>query len=394
MNTATDAFTQHPAEVVRARTRALRDQLGPRGFDNEARGQIDPATVEQVLDAGIMRMGVPHRYGGLEVDYELFPEVSQTLGQACLATAWTIGILLQHNMQMGLFPEEAQDEFWANGPNTFAPGFIIPGGTAQRVSGGYRLKGHWRFGSGYPLGDWILLGAHEIVDGEKKQVRRFALPRADTQAQNNWQVSGLSASSTWDCLLDDVFVPEHRSMPASSMLDGTAPGLQINTGPTWRIPMLSFYYPNMAAMVLGAAQGVARQVLERMKGRTLAYGGAQASELAYMRANTARGPTELNAAEALLRAHASAARLVPDTGLSCSIEPPFGPTAPGSSKPPAVSPRSCAIRPAPALFSSTASCNAFIGKSASCPATRFMMRIACTMCTAKPCSGLKSPPAN
>lgn len=305
MNTLTDAFTQHPAEVVRARTRALRDQLGPRGFDNEARGQLDPTTVEQVLDAGIMRMGVPQRYGGLEVDYELFPEVSQTLGQACLATAWTIGILLQHNMQMGLFPQQAQDEFWSNGPNAFAPGFIIPGGTAQRVSGGYRLKGHWRFGSGYPLGDWILLSAHEIVDGEKKQVRRFALPRTDTQAQNNWQVSGLSASSTWDCLLDNVFVPEHRSMPASSMLDGTAPGLQINTGPTWRIPMLSFYYPNMAAMVLGAAQGVARQVLERMKSRTLAYGGAQASELAYMRANTARGHTELNAAEALLRAHAS-----------------------------------------------------------------------------------------
>ena len=57
MNTVTDAFTQHPAEVVRARTRALRDQLGPRGFDNEARGQLDPTTVEQVLDAGIMRMG-------------------------------------------------------------------------------------------------------------------------------------------------------------------------------------------------------------------------------------------------------------------------------------------------------------------------------------------------
>ena len=305
MNTAVDAFLHNEQESVLTRTADLCTRLGERGFENEKQGQIDPETVAQVLDAGIMKMGVPHRYGGLEVDYEMFPEVSLILGRACLATSWTIGILLQHNMQMGLFPKEAQDEFWANGPNSFAPGFIIPGGTARAVDGGYRLSGHWRFGSGYPLGDWILLSAHEVVDGEKKQVRRFALPRADTTPQNNWQVSGLSASSTWDCLLDAAFVPAHRSMPASSMLDGSAPGLRVNTGPTWRIPMLSFYYPNMAAMVLGAGQGVARQVLQRMKGRTLAYGGAQAADLGYMRANTARGFTELNAAEALLKSHAS-----------------------------------------------------------------------------------------
>jgi 3-hydroxy-9,10-secoandrosta-1,3,5(10)-triene-9,17-dione monooxygenase len=305
MNTITDRFILDEQAMIRQHATLLSTQMGGRGFDNEKQGQIDAETVVQVLDAGIMKMGVPRRYGGLEVDYEMFPEISLILGRACLATSWTIGILLQHNMQMGLFPEEAQDEFWAKGPNTFAPGFIIPGGTARSVPGGYRLSGHWRFGSGYPLGDWILLSAHELVDGEKKQVRRFALPRADTTPQNNWKVSGLSASSTWDCLLDDVFVPEHRSMPASSMLDGSAPGLRVNVGATWRIPMLSFYYPNMAAMVLGAAQGVAHQVLERMKGRTLAYGGAQAADLGYMRANTARGFTELNAAEALLKSHAT-----------------------------------------------------------------------------------------
>jgi 3-hydroxy-9,10-secoandrosta-1,3,5(10)-triene-9,17-dione monooxygenase len=305
MNTVAEPFLNHTQSDVLKRTQALCAQLGARGPENEKQGRIDDETVDQVIDAGIMKMGVPHRYGGIEVDYELFPEVSLTLGRACLATAWTIGILLQHNMQMGLFPKEAQDEFWAHGPNAFAPGFIIPGGTARAVPGGYRLSGHWRFGSGYPLGDWILLSGHEIMDGEKKQVRRFALPRSDTTPQNNWQVSGLSASSTWDCLLDDVFVPAHRSMPAASMLDGTAPGLEVNAGPTWRIPMLSFYYPNMSAMVLGAAQGVAQEVLQRMKGRTLAYGGAQAADLAYMRANTARGFTALNAAEALLRSHAT-----------------------------------------------------------------------------------------
>jgi 3-hydroxy-9,10-secoandrosta-1,3,5(10)-triene-9,17-dione monooxygenase len=299
-----DAAVSLPAPVdvqeIKNAVAALAVKLPERADANERRGQLDEETVREILDAGVMRLAVPKRYGGLEVDFEEIPTISRLLGRGCLATSWTIGILLQHNMQMGLYPEQAQDEFWANGPSTFAPGFIIPGGVAKPVAGGHELSGHWRFGSGYPIGDWILLTAHEIVDGEKGRPIRFALPRADTTPQNNWQVSGLAASGTWDCVLEGVFVPAHRSMPAASLLDGTAPGLSVNTGALWRIPMLSFYYPNMSAMVLGAAEGVAAQALERAKGRVLAYGGAQASDLGYMRINMAKAHTALNAAAALL----------------------------------------------------------------------------------------------
>lgn len=289
-------------DAVLARTREIAHGLTPRGASVERAGQLDPRTIDEVIEAGIMTLGVPKRYGGLEVDFEAIPQVSRLLGQGCLATAWTIGILLQHNMQMGLFPQQAQDEFWGKGPTCFAPGFIVPGGIARPTVGGFRLSGHWRFGSGYPHGDWILLTAHEEIDSQKGRPLRFALPRSDTRSQNNWQVSGLAGSGTWDCLLDDVFVPAHRHMPAAALLDGTAPGLEVNTGALWRIPMLSLYYPNMASMVLGAAQGVATLVLDKMKGRTLAYGGANASDLSYMRANTARGYTCLNAASALMDA--------------------------------------------------------------------------------------------
>ena len=118
-----------------------------------------------------------------------------------------------------------QEEVWADGPDTFAPGFIIPGGVAKPVPGGFRLSGHWRYGSGFPHAQWILLSAFELVNGEKGLLRRFALPIGDCTAQNNWQVSGLAATGTWDCLLDCVFVPKHRSIPAAGLLDGTAPAL-------------------------------------------------------------------------------------------------------------------------------------------------------------------------
>lgn len=92
-------------------------------------------------------------------------------------------------------------EAWANGPDTFLPGYIIPGGVAKPVAGCYRLSGHSRYGSGYPNGHWILLTAFELANGEKGAPHRFAWPIAECTARNNWQVSGLAATGTWDCVL-------------------------------------------------------------------------------------------------------------------------------------------------------------------------------------------------
>ena len=292
------------AEII-ARAADIATRLTARGAAAEAAGRLPQETIDEVVAADIMRLAVPERYDGLEVPFPVIPQVSRMLGRGCLATAWTVGILMQHNFQLGFWPLAAQDEFWADSASVFAPGYIVPAGTATKVEDGWILEGHWRMGSGYPHGDWILLGAPEMVDGKKGPVRRFALPVADCTPQNNWAVSGLAGTGTWDCILKDVFVPEHRSFAAAGLLDGTAPGAQVNKGPLWRIPLLPFYYPNMSAMMLGAAEGVAALVTEKVKGRVLSYGGKQAADLGYAQSRLGAAHAKLNAAAALLEVESS-----------------------------------------------------------------------------------------
>ena len=287
------------AEII-ARAADIATRLTARGASAEKAGRLPQETIDEVVAAGIMRLSVPERFGGLELPYPVVPQVSRMLGRGCLATSWTIGILVGHNFQMGFWPAKAQDEFWAKGPSAFAPGFIVPGGVARKVDGGYRLTGHWRMGSGYPHGDWILLGAFEETASGKGPLLRFALPVADTTPQNNWNVSGLAATGTWDCTLDGVFVPEHRQFPTAALLEARAPGIAVNTGPLWRIPLISYYYPNLCAMMLGAAEGVAALVTEKMKGRVLSYGGARAAEIGTTQARIGSAHARLNAAAALL----------------------------------------------------------------------------------------------
>jgi len=286
-------------EII-ARAKDIATRLAARGAAAEKAGRLPKETIDEVVAAGIMRLSVPVRYGGLELPYPVVPQVSRMLGRGCLATSWTVGILVGHNFQMGFWPQQAQDEFWAKGSSAFAPGFIVPGGTARKVEGGYRLTGLWRMGSGYPQGDWILLGAFEEVGGKQGQLLRFALPVADTTPINNWNVSGLAATGTWDCRLEDVFVPQHRQFPTTALLAGQAPGIAVNTGALWRIPLISYYYPNLSAMMLGAAEGVAALVTEKMKGRALSYGGARAAEIGTTQARIGAAHAKLNAAAALL----------------------------------------------------------------------------------------------
>lgn len=297
-----DPFAGVDGAALVARATRIATRLTARGAAAEAAGRLPEETIAEVIDAGLMRAAVPRRFGGLEVEFRHIAGIQRALGHGCLATAWTIGILIQHNFQIGLYSEQLQQEIWANGPDTFVPGYIVPGGTATRVDGGYRLKGQWRFGSGFPHGQWIVLSAHEVVNGEKGALLRLALPASDASPANNWQVSGLAGTGTWDCAIDDAFVPAHRAMPAACMQDGTAPGIAVNRGPLWRIPLIPFYYPNMSAMMLGAAEGVAALVREQARKRVFAYGGVHAADLGYVRANLGRYAMLLNAAGALWEA--------------------------------------------------------------------------------------------
>lgn len=84
---------------------------------------------------------------------------------------------------------------------------------------------------GYPHADWILIGAFEETPAGKGPLPRFALSVADTTPQSNWNVSGLAATASWDCVHDGVHVPDQRQFPAAQLLDATAPGARDDCRP-------------------------------------------------------------------------------------------------------------------------------------------------------------------
>src|SRR5262249_9341707 len=119
--------------------------------------QIPPESVRDLLTSELIRIGNPQQYGGHGVEIDLAHEVAWELARGCGSTGWCYSLGTVHNWWLGHFPERAQEEFFANGPDTlFSSGLNPASGVAEPVHGGFRLSGRWTFSSGCDAAQWAM----------------------------------------------------------------------------------------------------------------------------------------------------------------------------------------------------------------------------------------------
>ena len=70
------------------RAKALLPTLRERAAHAEELRRVPEETVRDFIDAGILRVGVPLKYGGVPVEYDVMFDVGMELGRACAASAW------------------------------------------------------------------------------------------------------------------------------------------------------------------------------------------------------------------------------------------------------------------------------------------------------------------
>ena len=75
-------------------------------------------TVDDFHASGVLRAAQPKRYGGYDIDYGAVLDIAAELGRGCGSTAWCYSIWASHNWAVGMFPLEAQDEYWSESPDT------------------------------------------------------------------------------------------------------------------------------------------------------------------------------------------------------------------------------------------------------------------------------------
>src|SRR5438445_12578787 len=84
-------------EELVARTRALAPKLKERALKAERDRNIPRESVEEYIDAGLIRTIMPKRWGGYEHDHEVQFDISVELGRStCGSSAWCLNYLSDH----------------------------------------------------------------------------------------------------------------------------------------------------------------------------------------------------------------------------------------------------------------------------------------------------------
>ncbi len=239
------------------RARRLAPALRERADQTSADRRVPDATVADFHEAGLWRMLQPRHWGGGEVDPRTFFAAQIEVARGCPSTAWILGVIGVHAWQLAVFPEQAQQDVWAdNGGAALISSSYMPVGKVTHVEGGYRLSGRWSFSSGCDHCQWIFLGAFvpARAEGERPDMRTMLLPRSDYTIVDTWHTSGLRGTGSQDIVVDDVFVPEHRTHRFADGFKCDNPGNTLNGGPLYRLPFGQVFVRSVSTTSIGIAK--------------------------------------------------------------------------------------------------------------------------------------------
>jgi alkylation response protein AidB-like acyl-CoA dehydrogenase len=223
--------------------------------------RLPKALVERFHAAGFYRMVRPPQLGGLQVDPLTYLRVVEILSEAAGSVGWNVcNNNIAQLVTLGL-PDDGIKEIYAPGVDTAIAGTAVQGGgRAVPVDGGYRVTGRWPFGTGCQESPWML-GSFQIFDGETPRPSpdgtsvywRGVFARAEVQlVEGSWDVSGLRATGSFDWTVDDVFLPERRTMVHAGVpLDN-----QWNHWPgiSFALPAQAWVGPHHSAVITGIAR--------------------------------------------------------------------------------------------------------------------------------------------
>ncbi|MBY4574092.1 acyl-CoA dehydrogenase [Gordonia paraffinivorans] len=242
--------------------------LADRAQQAEELRKLPADTIRDATDSGLLDLLIPRRFGGLEAPYPEILDHVRRLAHGCTSSAWTLGFYTLHGWITALFDEQAQQEAFADRPY-LAPAPLAPTGTAEPRDGGFTLSGRWSWATGIMQANWVMVGA--IVTGDKPDAILALLPVSDARVEDVWHTDGMRATGSNDVVVENAFVPSHRTIRVRDLYAGRTPGAALHDNSSYRWPMVPALALLAAMPALGTAERVADLYATRLSERVLAY---------------------------------------------------------------------------------------------------------------------------
>lgn len=259
-------------------------------------------TIADLDDAGFLQMLTPKRYGGYELQIDSMVSVSRIIASGCPSTGWVTAFYIGHNWIHSVFPEESQDEVFADRPWQRTSAQISATATAVKVSGGYEISGQQSWSSGATHATYVFFTAVYVADGAPPELLFCCIPRSDVELIDNWYIAGMRGSGSCDVKVDKVFVPDHHILPFQSFLDGTHYGASLYDNSLFSLPAAAIIFFEAMSVLTGLLRGAVEQYHEITETRITTYTGNGVASKPNSQMRLARGRAMADAVDDMLDA--------------------------------------------------------------------------------------------
>jgi alkylation response protein AidB-like acyl-CoA dehydrogenase len=250
-------FSAATEEILRS-VRALEPEIRAAADAIETERCLPDDLARALMHAGVFRMGVPRVYGGPELDPMGQVRVVEELSRIEGSAGWLSMISSAGSFLAGFLEPSVAERLFAP-PESVLAGNLRPPQRADVVDGGYRVSGHFRFGSGCHHASVMACGCMVYRDGKPETTRKgdpnvrvMLVPKSKVTIIDVWQTTGMRGTGSNDYVVDNVFVPSEES---PSMAERPS-----CPGPLYRFPQL--FLVSHAGVPLGLARSALDFVLD------------------------------------------------------------------------------------------------------------------------------------
>lgn len=251
------------------RAKSLIPQIKARAQETEKLRRPHDDTLKDLIDAGILQMCVPKRWGGVEADPLTMHKVVELISSACMSTGWIASFYIGHNVVAAKFPLRAQEEMFGERGFVLMPTANAANLTARNVAGGWVINGRAAWGSGIMHADWVMMSG--MADGKPLA---FVMPISDVRVDDVWNYCGMAGTGSNDYLAEEVFVPEHRVISGIEMSMGPTAGSTLHDNPLYSIPFILFAYCEIVGVLSGGLAGMTEEFHGIVDKRVRNFSGA------------------------------------------------------------------------------------------------------------------------
>mgnify|MGYP006277514533 CR=1 FL=1 len=230
-------LTEDERMVREAAAAYCQERLQPRVLEAFRHEKTDPAIFREMGELGLLGPTIPTEYGGPGLNYVAYGLIAREVER--VDSGYRSMMSVQSSLVMVPiyeFGTEAQKQKYlpklASGEWIGCFGLTEPdhgsdpgsmATRAQKVDGGYTLKGSKMWISNSPIADVFVVWAKEVTEsGQVGPIRGFVLEKGmkGLSAPAIHGKVGLRASITGEIVMDGVFVPEENAFPTVQGLKG------------------------------------------------------------------------------------------------------------------------------------------------------------------------------